>query len=266
MSKLTKPESFSQVEIREENGFVFYRPKFKKDWYASGPEIARIFGSKNPERTARKIWKSHETYLSGDSILIDIPTKIKKSNTLPENGGVIISLNNHITRCYNKKGAWFFSSKIGTEQADEFLVQLFDGYDRLLRIKAPKSIERSDIREYGKIQRRGLTDAIQLFIEYATCNGSKGAAYYYKIITQKIHKHLLGVFGKGTPDNFRDSLSRIEIEILGVVEERVEDLLRDGMDRGDYYKEIIECIEGICTNGRACLVFSMPKQLKTNDF
>ena len=258
MSKIIKSSNSRQpVEIKEEGGFTFYRPKFKRDWFVSGPDICRVFGHKNPNQASKRMWSANEEFLDDNSCVIEIPTKTAKTKKkgVPFKGTPFDTKNTQKVRCYNRSGAWFFTSLLRTKDAKMFIKVLFDSFDKILRSKEPKPLEWQTAREEGKKQRRDLTDAIQLFVEYATTQGSKSPDTYYIHFTKKINKLLFDVHGKGTPDNFRSSLNTEELAILGIVEERIANYLLSCMDVGIYYKDVYKTIDPILFNAKQVLNF-----------
>jgi hypothetical protein len=256
-----------QVEVRVENGFTFYRPKYKKDWYASGTEICRLFGVKDSKQRANRIWTRFQKFLEHNSCVIEIPTAVSKKDGVDSTSYPFSAENMQQVRCYNRPGSWLFTSKLNTVSSSEMMMQLFDAFDAILKsgrvIRTGElPIDWTQARQDGKAQRRVLTDPIQLFVEYAKDSGSQNAEWYYKTITQKINKLLFDVHGKGTPDDFRNNLSRVELSILGIVEDRVAEHLICCMDSGLEYHASVAGFDGIVTNARSVLTYSRAKELQ----
>jgi phage regulator Rha-like protein len=91
-------------------------------------------------------------------------------------------------------------------------------------------------RNAGKISRRQETDVIKEFIEYATVQGSKNAAFYYANISKMENRALF--FLEQKFKNLRDILDIRQLSTIDSADHIVAKALRDGMDSGMAYQNI----------------------------
>lgn len=117
-------------------------------------------------------------------------------------------------------------------QARMKMSEICDAFDKLVQ-------ERLVLRSAGKKARRLNTDVIQLFVIYATVQGSKNAKHYYKLITNMEYK-ALGLIEKGVKvkKDFRDTLDAMDQAMLAGAEVVCRQALEEGMTRGLEYKKI----------------------------
>lgn len=110
--------------------------------------------------------------------------------------------------------------------------EICEAYDKIVQ-------ERLVLRSRGKMAHRLQTDVIQLFVIYATVQGSKNAKHYYKLITDMEYK-ALGLLEKGmkVPKDFRDTLDSMDQAVLAGAEVVCRQTLAEGMSRGLHYKKI----------------------------
>ncbi len=94
-------------------------------------------------------------------------------------------------------------------------------------------------RNAGKLVRREMTDAVQVFVEYATKQGSKNAKHYYSNLTSMTHRALFMV-GQASAKPFRDMLGGMNLSRLMVAEDICRSALFDGMNEGLPYKDIYQ--------------------------
>lgn len=96
-------------------------------------------------------------------------------------------------------------------------------------------------RLQGKATRRDITDTIKEFVEYAEAQGSRSARMYYPNIT-KMEYAALEIIEKGSkiPDNFRDTLDRMDLCFLMAAEQVAQLAIRKGMRDGLHYKEVYQ--------------------------
>jgi len=100
-----------------------------------------------------------------------------------------------------------------------------------------------DRRDQGVIARREETDIIQLFVEYATSQGSKNARFYYKNITSATYKALF-IVQCNVGQSFRDLLDSRQLSFLQTAEYIAAEALEDGMNQGLFYKDIYQLAKG----------------------
>ena len=102
-----------------------------------------------------------------------------------------------------------------------------------------KNLSWQDQRNQGKLARREVTDMISDFIEYAKHQGSKNAHHYYATITKATYKCLF-VIESRYGNSFRDLLSTMQLQSLGVAEFIAADAIEEGMKQRLHYKEIYQ--------------------------
>lgn len=107
--------------------------------------------------------------------------------------------------------------------------------------KRESKIAWEQARLQGKATRRDITDTIKEFVEYAEAQGSKSARMYYPNIT-KMEYAALEIIEKGSkiPDNFRDTLDRMDLCFLMAAEQVAQLAIGKGMRDGLHYKEIYQ--------------------------
>lgn len=98
-----------------------------------------------------------------------------------------------------------------------------------------------EARFKGKAARLSETDAIKVFIDYATEQGSKSAKYYYKHFTNMSYG-ALGLMTHKKPQ-LRDTLEFIPLCELVIVEEMIKNLLVKYMRLNRHYKDIYQSIK-----------------------
>lgn len=124
-----------------------------------------------------------------------------------------------------------------TEQVVEFKLQLVTAFAKLRRKQALIDANHAESkwhqnRELGILERRNLAAVIQNYINYAKENGSKGAGFYFIIITKAINKTL------GISD--RDEVSEDMLSTLSFTEIVVESIITQGINNKRPYKEIYQ--------------------------
>lgn len=99
--------------------------------------------------------------------------------------------------------------------------------------------EREKIRQEGIKVRLGQTDAIKIFTEYATSQGSTSAHMYYLNLTKMENKALFHLeLITFEYDNFRDIVSGFGLSTLQVADRIIAKALCEGMKMKMYYKDI----------------------------
>lgn len=140
--------------------------------------------------------------------------------------------------CMTKDGFVFLAMGFtGKDAADwkEKYISAFNAMEQALLNK--ENISWQDQRQQGKIARREITDTIKAFVSYAESQGSKNAPRYYPTITTTVYKCLFVIedrYGK----SFRDLLSSMQLQFLGVAEYVAAKAIEDGMSTSLPYKEI----------------------------
>lgn len=126
---------------------------------------------------------------------------------------------------------------INTPQAIRFRIKIANEFEDAEHSNQARLVA----REHGKKVRRAETDTIKIFIEYCRRQGSKNSPRYYEVFTKLSYRqlHLLGAgMAAKDWDNFRDTLSAIDLGYLMVAEQICGSELREGMRREIFYKEI----------------------------
>jgi len=101
--------------------------------------------------------------------------------------------------------------------------------------------EYQQIREAGKIIRRGATDVMQEFCEYAKKQGSEHADKYYSNITRMLNGLMFIVQGKFK--NVREVMTTQQLMTVGSAEEIIKKGLEEGMKYDTHYKAIYQDIK-----------------------
>lgn len=107
--------------------------------------------------------------------------------------------------------------------------------ERLRRLQGDP--EWRQARVEGVVARRGETDTIRQFVEYAKSQGSRSASRYYVCLTRETNRALFFVQGACGP-GFRDRLTLQQLATLAMAEKIVERALLQGMSDRVYYKDI----------------------------
>jgi Rha family phage regulatory protein len=123
-----------------------------------------------------------------------------------------------------------------------------------------QQLEWKQQREQGKIARKGETDTIQKFVEYAKSQGSKGAKWYYKHFTKATYKALQLVEHKNP--KLRDTLDVLELSQLMIAEDIAMKSLEENMKTGEHYKVIFVNVKNDIEKYASTLFLSNQKQLK----
>jgi phage regulator Rha-like protein len=93
-----------------------------------------------------------------------------------------------------------------------------------------------EIRTSTKNIRHDFTDAIKDFADYSKHQGSKGYMHLYSNLSKQINKNL-GIRSLGSIKS-RDSLKHQQLEKIEIVEQRVCEILYEGMSNNKIYKLI----------------------------
>lgn len=124
-------------------------------------------------------------------------------------------------------------------------IEAFNKMEALVRTNLKRRVSESyqQARISGKKIRLEETDAIKLFVEYATNQGSTKAKMYYCNVTQMTNKALFYlVEGMAKPNNLREVLDTFQLFQVSVADRLVSDTMKGCMAKGMYYKDIYkEC-------------------------
>ena len=141
-------------------------------------------------------------------------------------------------------GSYFRNSPI----VRSFKKRLIHEFTRIKNILAQTQNQKLDpkyqlARIEGKAIRKDTTDQIKQFVAYAKSQGGteKGCELYYSNITRMVNGLLFIVEGKFK--NLRNVMSGRQLMIVGAAEGIVDKGLKDGMEKGIFYKEIYKDIK-----------------------
>jgi phage regulator Rha-like protein len=130
---------------------------------------------------------------------------------------------------------------IGGRRAEEGQRVLVDAFlaarnevAKLRQIHASPDWQQARIE--GQTARRGETDAIKAFVEYAQGQGSKSASRYYLCITRETNRALFFVQSAVGKD-FRQGLSAQQLASVAMAERIVERSLLESMTAKTFYKD-----------------------------
>jgi len=119
-------------------------------------------------------------------------------------------------------------------------------------------------RKDGKYIRRKLTDEIQVFIDYATAQGSKSASTYYMNISKMTNKALFLIGQKASKD-FRNMLDFMQLTFLQAAEFVARNALKEGMAQNMHYKDIYKYArDKVTAYAIAVGQTSVPSQIPNN--
>ena len=109
-------------------------------------------------------------------------------------------------------------------------------------LNAHKSTEEwQATRIEGKAHRKGETEVIKKFVEYARSQGSENADKYYTNITKAENAALFVIAGKY--QNLRDKMSSKQLFQIACADQLVEKALTDGMARDLPYKDVFQLLK-----------------------
>lgn len=121
-------------------------------------------------------------------------------------------------------------------------IQAFNTMEALLSEKS--SHEWQVVRQKGIHARKGLSDALSEFVEYAKKQGSTKANFYYANVTRETYKALYFIAGREkVPSDFRDTLDNFDLASLQMAEYVAQGALHEGMIRQMYYKDIYKLVK-----------------------
>jgi Rha family phage regulatory protein len=191
-------------------------------------KIAEIFG------------KKHKNVLQAiERLSTDIPERIWRLNFQPrdytdERG------KNWKTYEINRDGFTLLAMGFTGKKALAFKLQFIEAFNKMEQaLLNQKNLSWQQQRGEGKTARRGETDCIARFVDYAARQGSTQPKMYYLSITKMTHKALFPDEQAVTsPRPFRDMLDDMRLAFLTTAEYIVQQALDEGMKAALYYKEI----------------------------
>lgn len=124
------------------------------------------------------------------------------------------------------------------KEARRYFIDVEKSYRREGPRELKKYVQWLKAREKGKLARKVETDVIQLFIEYATEQGSRNARYYYANLTKGTYQALFFLEKGGEWKGLRDHLSTLQLTQLSVAEWVAQKYIAEGMDLHMHYKDI----------------------------
>ena len=267
MSKaIQKTNSRQPVEIIQRNSYTLYRlPYCPDELWVAGIDISRSLEMPDPKRHASDTFSQNKEYLDSHSRLIQIPRNTAKRG--PVRTVPLLNENVQEVRVYDEIGFNFFISLCKTKKAKQHTIHVMEDYSRLKKQlrRVPKTVEWQQARDAGKEQRRSFTDKLKDFVEYAKMKGSHNGAHYYNNFTRKINKLLFDIHSKGTPENFRDNLTKRELAVLSIVEELVLEYVQKQMDADLDYHTIYKNFDHLVLSAKSILSQNLsPKQIANN--
>lgn len=145
-----------------------------------------------------------------------------------------------------RDGFMFLAMGFTGKKAAEFKELFIEEFNRLEQAVLKSKDNKTDtlwltVRAQTKAVRHDETDVIKQFATYAEAQGSSGAKWYYKHITNATYK-CLQLMQEKKP-KLRDTLDHMELANLMVAEGLASRALRRYMDEGEHYKVIYEKVK-----------------------
>jgi phage regulator Rha-like protein len=202
------------------------------------------------ETVAKKFRKKHNKVVIKIEKLIDDLDLASKEVTLSVPYEIIKEEREYKGQAYNSylMNQPFFSllaGRINTKEAlkwqakfnDEFYHRRIQNQAIKRQIASNKADESYNAaRQIAVKSRRGETDAIQNFIKYALCQGSKNADRYYTLYSKMQISALFNV--KVKTKNVRKLLNAVQTNRLQICDDIVTDNVADYIEEGMFYKDI----------------------------
>ena len=153
-----------------------------------------------------------------------------------------------VYRCFELNKAGFLKAMpfIGGRKSKEGQRLFVDEFLRIETALERQAKERETLanqvaRLSGKDSRGILTDAIQAFVAYAKERGSQNADRYFTNITNAVYKAMLVIEPQAT--EVRELLNAIQLSVLGTFELRAAQVLGEGMEKQQPYKDIYQSVK-----------------------
>ena len=146
----------------------------------------------------------------------------------------------------NRDGYMFLVMNISTKKAHSKKLAFIDAFNAMETVLLKYESNQADpewktLRSQTKAVRKQETDAIKLFTEYATQQGSQSAKWYYKHVTNATYG-CLNLIQEKQP-KLRDTLDILELATLASAEHVARQSLLKHMDEGEHYKAIFVMVK-----------------------
>jgi hypothetical protein len=109
-----------------------------------------------------------------------------------------------------------------------------------IKIPAVSLAEWHEDRLQGKIDRRSLTDVIQLLCQYAAEQGGSQPERYYIHFSNLANKHIIAAPIDSKIKDKRNRMNRSQLQNIRTIETTLAKLIEDRMIAGDDYREIYQ--------------------------
>ena len=212
-------------EVRKANKAVNKLVVLKNnDIFTDSLVIAK--GTNNEHRTVRRLIEIYENDLSdfGKVCILNAPLEtkggIQKISYYQLNEEQAVFL---MTLLRNSKIVVAFKKEL-VKQFYQMRQLLFEKQTRLWQ----------NTREESKVNRLMETDEIKQLVEYAESQGSKNADKYYITFSKLANKAV------GLDSGQRDNATAKQLNNLTLIENIINNIIKDGIDKEIYYKEIYQ--------------------------
>jgi hypothetical protein len=122
-----------------------------------------------------------------------------------------------------------------TDIVADFKVELVKEFFRMKEfIEEKQTQEWKEARELSKGYTKEFNNAVNEFIEYATASGSSKPKMYFIHFNKLVNKVM------GIKDGQRDLTGKKELRNQTFIMELVENMIKEGINNGIYYKDIYE--------------------------
>lgn len=114
-------------------------------------------------------------------------------------------------------------------------------YQMRTLIREKQSTEWKETRIKGKLVRRNETDVIMTkLIPLAISQGSKNPGKLYMTYSKLVNECI------GIPSNSRDKVTKRVLDVIYNLENLIEHVIREEVEKGTYYKDIYQICKGKC--------------------
>ena len=130
-----------------------------------------------------------------------------------------------------------------TEVVRKFKKNLVHQFFEMRKFIAERhTLEWQETRRAGKITRKAETDVIQELVRYAERQGSEHANELYRVYS-KLANNLCGIKG-------RDNATVVQLNNLGIFENLILQMIRNGIEADMNYKEIYQACKERCLQAK----------------